>query len=259
MTIKKWTIARRVVQIGAIALIASPLLGQTAFRGNLAAGELLGIGLADPLAFLQATLASRLFVPSFLGAALLVAALYFATGGRSFCGWVCPVCLVTELGDGLRRRLGTGERLFPLAGTRWSLAVTLVISLLAGIPLFELLSPIGVTTRAVMFKAWQPLLLVLALLLVELLVSRRLWCRSLCPVGGLYSLMGRFSPLRIGFSRQLCTNCGECSQVCPVAEVLVPALTGEARQIVSGDCTRCGACIDVCAPQALKAGIGYRP
>lgn len=254
----KWTIARRAVQLTVIALIATPLFGLTFFQGNLSAAALLGIGLADPLAFLQATLAGRVFIASFLGSALLVGTFYFVVGGRTFCGWVCPVYLLTELGEKVRRRLGQGERLYPLAGIRWSFAVTLVISLAAGVPVFEILSPIGISTRAIMFKAWLPLLLVAAIMVVEIFVAQRIWCRTLCPVGGFYSLLGRFSPARVGFTKSLCTGCGECSQVCPVEEVLVPALVDDARQVVSGDCTRCGDCIDVCPTRALGMDVWYK-
>ena len=254
----KWIFARRAIQISVIALIASPLVGQSFFQGNLSAAALFGIGLADPLAFLQATLAGRVLVASFLGSALLVAVFYLIVGGRTFCGWVCPVHLVTEIGERVRRRMGTGKRLHSLTGIRWSFVVTLGISLAAGIPFFEVLSPIGVFTRAIMFKAWLPLLLVAAIVLAELFVAQRIWCRLLCPVGGFYSLLGRISPLRIGFAQDLCTGCGECSRVCPVKEVLVPALADGARQVVSGDCTRCGDCIDICPARALGVDVWYK-
>jgi ferredoxin-type protein NapH len=254
----KWWPIRRIVQLSIIALIASPLLGLNFFHGNLAAGELFGIGLADPLAFLQATLASHVFMLSFLDSAVMVAVFYFLVGGRTFCSWICPVYLLTEMGEKLRRRLGTGERTSALSGTRWSFAATAVVSLIAGIPLFEILSPIGITTRAVMFKAWLPLLLVLAILVVEVCVSRRIWCRSLCPAGGFYALLGRFSPVRISFSAERCTSCGKCSQVCPVDEVLTPSLIDNSPQVAYGDCTRCGDCIDICPTKALGVDIWYK-
>lgn len=254
----KWRHIRKTVQLSVLGVIASPLFGLSFFHGDLSAGELFGITLTDPLAFLQATVASHVFIASFLGSASLVAAFYFVAGGRTFCGWICPVYLLTETGDKLRRLLGTGQRAFTLSGIRWSLAATAVISLLAGIPFFEILSPIGITSRAIMFKAWLPLLLVLAILIVEILVARRVWCRTLCPAGGFYSLLGRFSPLRVGFVPHLCTHCGECTQACPVEEVLTPSLVDNEIQITSGDCTRCALCIDICPTKALGVDIWYK-
>jgi ferredoxin-type protein NapH len=254
----KWWILRRTVQLTTLALIASPLLGMTFFRGNLAAADLFGLPLADPLAFLQALIGGKVFVLSYLGSALLVTAFYFILGGRSFCGWICPVGLITELGNKLRCRLGSGEATLPLVTSRWSLGLVLFAVAVTGIPLFEVLSPIGIISRAIAFVSLMPLLVLAAVLLLEIAVSRRVWCRSLCPLGGFYSMLGRFSPVRVGFIENRCTHCDDCLRVCPVEEVLAPPLERGARQVTAGDCSRCLACVDSCPTKALHIDLFYK-
>ena len=254
----KWWIPRRISQLAILGLVASPLLGMTFFSGNLAAADLFGVPLADPLAFLQALIGGKVFVLSYLGSALLVTAFYFVLGGRSFCGWICPVGLITELGDKLRRRLGSGGKTMPLAASRWSLGLVLLVVAATGVPLFEIFSPISIVNRAIAFKAFVPLLLLAAILLIEIAVSRRVWCRSFCPLGGFYSALAHFSPIRIGFVKESCTRCDDCLKACPVEEVLAPSLEQGAPQVTAGDCSRCLACIDICPTKALKIDLFYK-
>lgn len=257
MSFKRWTLSRRMVQLAVIGLIASPLAGLTFFQGTLAAGDLLGLPLADPLAALQVVLATGLLVPTYLGSAVGVTFFYFLLGGRTFCSWICPVHLLTELADRLRLRLGTGTRVLPLATKNWLLLATAGVTGITGLPLFEIISPIGMTGRAIAVGSWLALLCLIGLMLIEVVLARRLWCRSLCPLGGFYAVIGRWAPLRLSFHQVRCTGCGECSRVCPVAEVLAPSLEHGAAQIQSGECTRCACCIDGCPTNALTIGFGY--
>ncbi len=257
MNFRRWTIIRRLVQVGVLGLIASPLAGFSFFQGSLAAGELLGIPLADPLAALQVVLASGVVASAFLLSALGVTLFYWLLGGRFFCGWVCPVYLLTELGDKLRLLIPAGKLEIPLKTKGWMLLAVACITALSGVPFFEIVSPIGMTTRAIAFDGRSALLCLAGLLLVEVTLARRLWCRSLCPLGGFYALVGRVAPLRLRFQPARCSSCGDCSRVCPVAEVLVPSLDHGTEQIRSGDCTRCGRCVDCCPEGALTYCFGY--
>jgi ferredoxin-type protein NapH len=93
---------------------------------------------------------------------------------------------------------------------------------------------------------------VLAVFMLDLFVSKRAWCGSLCPVGAFYSLLGHAGLLRVSASRRAaCDDCMDCYIVCPEPQVIKPALkeipAGTGPLILSSQCTNCGRCIDVCA------------
>ena len=81
--------------------------------------------------------------------------------------------LITELADPLRQRL-TGERFVWSTAVKYgALAVTLVLTIITGAPLFEVLSPIGIISRAIAFTSYSGLALLGGILLLELSGARR--------------------------------------------------------------------------------------
>ncbi|WP_413891066.1 4Fe-4S binding protein [Candidatus Aalborgicola defluviihabitans] len=103
----RWLLARRASQLLVLALfLLGPWAGVWLARGSLASGELFGVlRLTDPLVALQTLLARHMLEGSVLGGAVIVAVLYTAFGGRSYCAWVCPVNPVTDLAAWLRGKL----------------------------------------------------------------------------------------------------------------------------------------------------------
>lgn len=253
MRVNRWTVGRRLVQCGVLALLASPALGLSFFEGTLGAASLLGLQLSDPLATLQVLLLTgSLALPLVTGSGIVLA-LYGFFGGRSFCGWVCPVHLLTDLAD-----LMPGRRLrarWPLDWKYGALGLALGLTVLLGVPAFETLSPIGIAGRALSFGAAPEFGLLVVIVAAEWLLVRRLWCRSLCPLGGLYALLGRLGPVAVAYDRGRCTRCGVCRRVCFVPEVLAPSLDQGEGRIHSGDCSRCGACVGACPDKALTFGF----
>jgi len=253
MKVNRWTVARRCVQLAIIALLASPLWGHALFEGTLASASLLGLKLSDPLATLQVLLLTGSLSLTLLAGVGLVLAVYGLLGGRVFCGWVCPVHLLTDLIDLLpwTKRLPR----WPLSGKSLALLVTLLLSLLFGVPAFETVSPIGIAVRSLTFGAGGGLLVLLLIVVAEALLVRRLWCRSLCPLGGFYALLGRVGQLKVTYDAGRCIHCYRCSGVCFVPEVLTPSLENGRERIVGGDCSRCGACVGVCPTAALSFNV----
>lgn len=254
MRVNRWNIARRCVQLLVVALLATPTFGWTLFEGNLASASLLGLKLSDPLAALQILLLTGGLALQVLIGTLTVLVVYWIFGGRSFCGWICPVHLLTDMLD-----LIPGRDHLARWKNEWkwvSLGVVVALTLLSGLPVFETVSPISITGRALNFGVGPGLIILLLIVVVELFLIRRVWCRSLCPLGAVYAGLGRISPLKVVYRNDLCTHCGRCQQVCFVPEVLEPAIERGASLVQSGECTRCAACIGDCPVNALT--FGYR-
>ena len=140
----------------------------------------------------------------------------------------------------------------------WIWGMFLLIALLSGFTVFELFSPPAIITRAAVYGTWISLGFIVLLLLIEILYSRRFWCRYICPVGTTYNFIGRLAPLKIKWDQNKCTNCKECQAVCMVPFVLADTVNrGKLEYVISGECTRCGLCVDACQDGALNYSIRY--
>lgn len=262
---KKWMIARKTTQFLVLLLFLSPLFlvevaGTNFFYGSLASSELFGIQLSDPLAFLGVSLASKQIVWGFLGSALIVFLFYLIISGRVFCSWVCPVNTLLELCNSIRKRFQ--DKLPDIEmnlNTKVKMAgLVLVLSFFIGVPIFEIISPIGNTLRNLLFVGGIGAFTILAIVLFEFFISKRGWCRYLCPVGGFYSSIGKAGQLRVKINHEMCNSCMECKNVCfSHPSILDPTINGEKSFVTSGDCSLCGACVDACSTEALS--IGLRP
>ena len=248
-----WTWSHRLTAAGFFAIL---VLGQNEWfpwlKGSpTAARWFQAIPFVDPLAALEVVLASRSLPLAMLPAVcltLLVAALL----GRVFCGWLCPLGLITELNGAVAVRL---RRWLLLAHIRppviriprqtkyWLLTLFLGLSLVSGVPIFTAVSPVNMTVLAVLSAPIVPLAIIGAILVFEHF-SPRAFCRGLCPLGALYSLVGRFGLLRVSVrSEAKQTLCHQCTRQCPMGIRVMQdhVLAGHAT-VTDPECTRCGTC-----------------
>ncbi|RPI74027.1 MAG: 4Fe-4S binding protein, partial [Planctomycetaceae bacterium] len=224
-------------------------------QGTIWSARLFGVSLSDPLAGAEAILSSRSFYRPMLWSLLIPVAITVLLG-RVFCGWICPMNTLLELVDALRRLLRFAEIRerdvkFSLGNKYLVLAVVLGLVTFTSVPFIALFYPPAVMSREMHLFVFGSTVgigtyLIAAVCAIELFVSKRWWCRYICPGGALYSLLGRFRVVRVVRNERNCVQCGECVRVCQfdLRPMLVP-MTGM-------ECTNCGSCVRACNDDALK-------
>lgn len=261
----KWLLLRRLSQLGILALfLLGPLAGVWIVKGNLNHSYTLDVLPLTDLFVGAQTLATG-HVPQTLGliGLAIVFAAYLLIGGRAYCAWVCPINPVTDAAAWLRTRLGIKGGAHLSHRTRyWILGMTLLVCALTGMMAWELVNPVSMLHRGLIFGIGSAWMIVLAVFLFDLFVMNRGWCGHLCPAGAAYSLLGRASLLRVrADQREACNDCTDCFRVCPEPRVIGPALKGAGKGIgsviLSGQCTNCGRCIDVCAKDVFAFGSRF--
>ena len=261
----KWLLLRRLSQFAILTLfLLGPLAGIWIVKGNLNYSHTLGfLPLTDPYVALQAAMTGHF--PEKLGwiGLAIVVVFYLLVGGRAYCSWVCPVNLVTDAAGWLRDRFRIKGSVHLSRNTRyWILAMTLIGSAATGVVLWELINPVSMLHRGLIFGLGAAWTAVVAVFLFDLFVMSRGWCGRLCPVGAFYSLLGRWSPVRVSAPRRsACNDCMDCFEVCPEPQVIRPALKGEEKGvgpvIVAANCTNCGRCIDVCSKDVFSFALRF--
>ncbi|KIM08415.1 MAG: quinol dehydrogenase [Sulfurovum sp. FS08-3] len=256
----RFLILRRIVQVGLMLLyIGANVWGWKFLQGNLSTSLLLeSVPLSDPYAVLQMFVAGAIVSTNLIIGALIITLFYLVLGGRVFCAWVCPVNMITDAAAYVRRKLqlDSVSKKQPASRTirYWVLGLSLVLSYVLAIGAFEFISPIAITHRAIIFGMGLGWAMMLIIFLFDLLVLRNGWCGHICPLGGLYAIIGKVGLIRVAHDESKCTVCMKCKVVCPEMHVL--HMVGKSsEQVLLGECTNCGRCIEVCDDDALNFSI----
>ena len=256
----KYLILRRFTQISVLALyIMANVWGINILTGNLSSSLLLDtIPLSDPYAVLQMFAAGAVISADLIIGAVIITLFYMMFAGRAFCSWICPVNMITDLSNYIRRKAGFNQIQKRQPATRnmryYVIAISFIISFALGITAFEFISPISMVHRGLIFGLGFGWAAMLVIFLFDLFVLKNGWCGHICPLGGFYSLLARFSIIKVSHDSYKCTECMECKEVCPENQVLF-MVGKKSIQVLSGECTNCARCIEVCNDDALNFSI----
>lgn len=188
----------------------------------------------------------------FILLAIILMSLVF---GKSFCSWLCPVGLISEVvGDLGRKLLGRNFRVprwldYPLRSLKYFLLGFFAYSIFflmneTALRLF-LDSPYNLVSDIKMYYFFADIsrfsLIVIGILLLASIFIRNFWCRYLCPYGALLGITSLLSPHKITRNPISCIDCAKCAKACP-SSIKVDKI----RTVISDECTACMSCVDVC-------------
>ena len=255
----RFIILRRTIQIGLLILFGGAnWWGWKFLMGNYSSAYVLEtFYLADPHAVLQTFAAGFVMSSDAIIGGIIVLIFYALIAGRSFCSWVCPINLITDLATWMRKKwkLTNEESFFSFSRkTRyWVLGLGIVLSPIVGVAAFEVINPITMLHRGIIFGFGMGWAVIVGLFLFDLLVVEYGWCGHLCPLGAFYSATSRFALIKVKHDVDKCTMCMKCFAVCHEEQVL--HIVGGQSGYIKNECSNCGRCIEVCEDKALKYSI----
>lgn len=207
--------------------------------------------------FTQIGAGDAIVLTSFM-AVLIVLCLYTILFGRFFCGFACAF---GSLGDAVRalylfvcKKLKKKPVKLPQDRIKWMLLLKYIV--LAVILFLCFLGVCGKTQGTSPWEVFSMLhagnfrlgshvigIIILLVLLVAMCIQERFFCRFLCPMGAVFSLLPVLPFVTLCRDREACIpGCSACSRQCPAAIELPEA--GHAE--VAPDCFQCQKCIDTC-------------
>jgi MauM/NapG family ferredoxin protein len=210
----------------------------------------------DPLVWLVTSAAARgvAVYGSFALATVAATALF----GRLFCGWVCPLGTAIDAARLLPGRRPGSSLIGRLSSVRFWVLMVLLGAAIAGVSLVGWLDPLVISLRAVHLARgapsdWKAAAIAWTLLGVVIglaFFAPRLWCRTLCPLGAVLSLVASLAPYRRRVSES-CSDCGACSTACPMGQ-------SPARHSPS-ECLGCRRCEAACPEGAVAFALNVLP
>ena len=258
---KRWIV---VISIHLLFFLSFAIDIQT-LEGTLNGSRFLGFHLIDPFTTIQMYLATYHMPINIIIGTVTILVFYLLIGGRTYCSWVCPYGILSEIAEKLHNNLVNKkvikDRKFDHRVRHIFWFMFMIMAFSSGYLVFESFNVVGILSRFIAYGWSLALGWVLIVFLIEVFYSRRAWCTYICPIGTTYGYLGKVSGLRIQWNDN-CDHCMVCHDVCFENQVLDLTKAkydaqrkekGIKEQYVTGaDCTLCGRCIDVCHSDALK-------
>lgn len=197
--------------------------------------------------------------------------------GRVYCSTVCPIGAAMTLVIPLRRK---GFTYRPSAGIGWTILIAYIFCICIGITAAAwILEPWNIvasasaairpdnaadtwatininTPQQLSFIADTSIALLIGIasgilsfagIIIWTLISGRIFCTDICPIGTALGAVSQFSLYHIDIDPDKCINCMKCEDVCQAGCIKV-----KDRYIDNTRCLRCFDCLKACPNEAIR-------
>ena len=198
-----------------------------------------------------------------IGRIILILGVFLITlvWGRFFCGFICSFGAMQDLLNSIGKLIPFKIKV-PEKADKWLklLKYALLAFVAVGVWGFSVTgdtvwSPWTVFGVYSSFSGWSSLKyfltlggVFLLLIIIGSLFIERFFCRYLCPLGALFSLVSRFRIYSLKRKPDKCGNCKLCTSKCSMG---IPLYKYE--KVRSGECINCMKCTSVCPNENIAA------
>ncbi|GFZ32740.1 hypothetical protein CSC2_32660 [Clostridium zeae] len=182
----------------------------------------------------------------------IIVILFTVLMGRVFCGWFCAfgtyndwVHLIAK--NVFKVKFRVDEKVdAALKYVKYGvLLMLLIVTCTLGSNILEGTSPWDAFAQITDFSNVVSGLLIGLILLVLITIGaffvERFFCRYLCPLGAVFSIISKIGILKIDKPTEKCGKCRACTNVCSMG---IPLYKNES--VKGGECIECLKCIEIC-------------
>lgn len=202
---------------------------------------------------------------AYLGSIMFVLGFFLVTliWGRLFCGFLCSFGAMQDLFYAVGSRLPFKIRV-PVTADKWlkKLKYAVLLFVVTGVwgfsvtgdtvwspwTVFGIYSSAGAWSNLKYFATLGGILLLL--IIAASIFIERFFCKYLCPLGAVFSVISRFRFYPVRRQASGCGSCRLCSAKCPMS---VPF--SEYETVTSGECISCMKCTEVCVKKNIRANV----
>jgi len=172
--------------------------------------------------------------------------------GRFFCGWMCSFGFMNDILYTLSSKIfkfkfkvdTKTDRI--LKSLKYVVLVFILIFVWTlGISALNNLNPWNAFAQITNFKdaifTYALGFVVLALIAIGAMFIERFFCRYLCPLGAVFSIVSKLKLFKINKPNEKCGKCRLCTNKCSMGIELY-----KVNKVNSGECIACLKCLDVC-------------